>query len=150
MFNFLKLQRMARPLFFATFFIWAQLWIHLWFLVSLRQEMLCNSHGPFGIFFPSWVFLGIALGILIGIGIFYQKIPSLFYGWPLFLIVVGGLSNVFERVVFGCIIDFVSVFSFFPVFNIADSMITLGVVGGLWRWLVKENFFKEKKNTEGK
>jgi len=66
------------------------------------------------------------------------------------LIVVGGLSNVFERVVFGCIIDFVSVFSFFPVFNIADSMITLGVVGGLWRWLVKENFFKEKKNTEGK
>jgi len=44
------------------------------------------------------------------------------------LIVGGALSNIIDRIVYGHVIDFISV-SFWPSFNLADSAITLGVLG---------------------
>lgn len=47
----------------------------------------------------------------------------------LFLILLGGLSNLYDRLIFGYVIDFIWFFLFpFSIFNIADVMIFLGVV----------------------
>ena len=43
------------------------------------------------------------------------------------LIFGGGLSNIVDRVNFGCVRDFVSLLNF-PSFNLADSVITVGAI----------------------
>ena len=47
------------------------------------------------------------------------------------LILGGALGNLFDRLVYGHVIDFISVHwdrSYFPAFNLADSAITVGAV----------------------
>lgn len=46
--------------------------------------------------------------------------------WSTALILGGGLSNVVDRIVYGHVVDYVSL-GWWPVFNIADTMITVGV-----------------------
>jgi signal peptidase II len=43
------------------------------------------------------------------------------------LIVTGLLSNLIDRIFRGYVVDFID-FKFWPVFNVADSLITIGVV----------------------
>ncbi|HPN96361.1 MAG TPA: signal peptidase II [Candidatus Moranbacteria bacterium] len=43
------------------------------------------------------------------------------------LIISGGLSNIADRFMFGCVIDFIDL-GFWPVFNIADIYITIGAI----------------------
>ena len=51
------------------------------------------------------------------------------YLWNTFLILViaGAISNAIDRLQYGCVIDFISIGSF-PIFNIADIFISLGVI----------------------
>ena len=47
------------------------------------------------------------------------------------LILGGAIGNLFDRLVYGHVVDFISVHwdkSYFPAFNIADSAITVGAV----------------------
>ena len=53
------------------------------------------------------------------------------------LIVGGGLANIIDRIGDGTVTDFIQVGSF-PVFNIADCCITVGVVLLLWEMVTKE------------
>jgi signal peptidase II len=68
----------------------------------------------------------------------------------------GALGNLIDRIVFGPVTDFISVLGF-PVFNIADSCITIGVgllILGFWlsekheAQTVEEDVQKEQKNLE--
>ncbi len=45
----------------------------------------------------------------------------------LILILSGAISNIIDRFAHGCIIDFIDI-KFWPVFNLADVFITLGVI----------------------
>jgi signal peptidase II len=45
----------------------------------------------------------------------------------LILILSGSISNVIDRLYFGCIVDFIDL-KFWPVFNLADSFIVIGVI----------------------
>jgi len=45
----------------------------------------------------------------------------------LILILSGATSNILDRLYFGCIIDFIDL-KFWPVFNLADTFIVLGVI----------------------
>lgn len=105
----------------------------------LVGESVCNDGGAWGI--------PIHLGILIGIGagvisFIIWKWRSIMLGrmavWGV-LFLAGGLSNVYERLHFGCVMDYIGTFSWFPVFNMADVFLTIAVLGFLW-----EN--KEKRN----
>jgi signal peptidase II len=46
----------------------------------------------------------------------------------------GALGNVIDRVRFGEVVDFID-FGWFPVFNVADSAITVGAVALVWYFL---------------
>jgi signal peptidase II len=48
----------------------------------------------------------------------------------------GAISNLADRLRFGCVVDFLD-FRIWPVFNIADSAITVGTLWLLWRILTK-------------
>jgi signal peptidase II len=58
------------------------------------------------------------------------------------LILIGALSNILDRIIFGHIIDYVD-FGWFPVFNIADACITLGgIYIILWFLFIDRKQFK--------
>lgn len=54
---------------------------------------------------------------------------NLFLYWD--MVIAGGLGNLFERFFFGKVTDFISILNF-PIFNIADMLIFLGIVGILF------------------
>ncbi len=56
----------------------------------------------------------------------------------LFLIVAGASSNLFDRFVYGYVIDYISV-PFFTVFNLADALICIGVILISWKTLNTKN-----------
>lgn len=43
------------------------------------------------------------------------------------LMMAGAISNILDRVIHGCVIDFIDL-KFWPVFNLADSFIVLGAI----------------------
>jgi len=43
------------------------------------------------------------------------------------LIIAGGLSNITDRIIHGCVTDFIDL-KFWPVFNLADIYITIGAI----------------------
>lgn len=53
------------------------------------------------------------------------------YALALSLILAGAAGNLFDRLFFGSVIDFLD-FRVWPVFNVADSAITIGVILALW------------------
>ncbi|MFH1366984.1 MAG: signal peptidase II [Patescibacteria group bacterium] len=82
--------------------------------------------------FPVASYLLYPLIILIIIIVFYFLIISLkrsnyFFLWSFGLIFVGAVSNLIDRVRFGHVVDYVNFLGWFPVFNISDAMIVLGV-----------------------
>ena len=91
-----------------------------------------NTGAAFGIGSQStWLFIIIASVIVIGI-IFWLCIskdlkPGLVIA--LSLLAAGGIGNVVDRVIFGYVVDFIE-FNFieFPVFNVADICVTIGVI----------------------
>lgn len=52
-----------------------------------------------------------------------------FLTFSLFLIIFGGLDNIFDRIYYGFVIDWINISIFpFSVFNIADIMIVSGII----------------------
>ncbi len=59
-----------------------------------------------------------------------QWLETAALGW----IIAGALSNLYDRLNYGYVIDYIDL-SYFTVFNVADSMICLGVAVLMWRQL---------------
>jgi len=53
--------------------------------------------------------------------------------WAMGLILGGALGNLVDRVRFGAVVDFFD-FRIWPVFNVADSCITVGAALVVWAW----------------
>ena len=53
------------------------------------------------------------------------------------LIIGGGLANIIDRLIDGTVTDFFQVGNF-PVFNVADSCITVGIAVLFWEMVVKK------------
>lgn len=56
----------------------------------------------------------------------------------------GALGNLYDRFVFGFVVDFIKV-PYWPAFNIADSALTVGVVGALIVFWMKESSASESR-----
>ncbi|GFO76462.1 signal peptidase II [Bathymodiolus platifrons methanotrophic gill symbiont] len=79
-----------------------------------------------------WFFAVLAGSISIGIIVWIKRLKSeeILSAISLSLILGGAIGNLIDRVVYGYVIDFLDVYYqawHWPVFNIADSAITVGV-----------------------
>lgn len=98
-----------------------------------------NRGAAFGILknhLPFFVFTSIIAIILILRSL--KDSPSRLYRLSLWLILSGAVGNLIDRMVFGYVIDFLD-FRIWPVFNIADSAITIGAVLLGWTIIFKKN-----------
>ena len=100
-----------------------------------------NNGTAFGLFKGANVALAILSALVIMLIVFYvlkNRVPGFANSLTLGLILGGALGNLFDRVRFGCIIDFID-FRVWPVFNIADSAITIGMTVLAWN-ILRQNF----------
>jgi signal peptidase II len=88
-----------------------------------------NSGAAFGLVpAGAGVFLVASVVVSIALVLYVARTPiSLWGGAVLGLILGGTIGNGFDRLVYGFVTDFVNV-HFWPVFNVADSAISIGVV----------------------
>jgi signal peptidase II len=90
---------------------------------------ICNKGIAFGISLPHWLILGLIIAIIFFTGFLILnlklEILNQFSNYPLVLILSGAISNLFDRLYFGCVIDFIDL-RIWPIFNLADIFICLG------------------------
>ena len=87
-----------------------------------------NSAGDAG----PWILSALAVAISIGLVVWMRRAESRMLAVALGLVVGGALGNVVDRMVYGAVYDFLDVHAWgyhWPAFNLADSAITLGVLG---------------------
>lgn len=89
-----------------------------------NMEWLCNPGIAFGMRIPLGLFYLAWIIIIVGLLLWSRKnprIPKL----AVALALSGGISNIIDRLVFGCVTDFIDL-RIWPVFNLADIMIVCG------------------------
>lgn len=136
----MKLQKVGRLILFVAFFLCLHFFLRFWVTNVAIFSTVCNFGGPFGITIPKWLFIPAFFGALVFLVVQWWRENSFSSEWPWLLIFSGGLANLLERFFFGCITDYIAP-PFSPVFNVADILLTVGVIGILW----KGYFKKEEK-----
>src|SRR3989344_1258449 len=93
-------------------------------------QLIQNTGASFGIFQGNNTPLIIASTLIIGGLMYYvwKENPPQKEVFFYIMIIAGALSNLIDRIMFSAVTDFIY-FHFWPAFNIADSAITIGVVG---------------------
>jgi len=103
-----------------------------YFNVSFSLNTVANTGAAWGVF-PDHFNLLLALRICVVTGIlvcllYFRPVSRL--RLPLWLIVTGAMGNIIDMIRYGHVIDFIHFRFFgwsFPIFNLADSCITIGV-----------------------
>ena len=118
--------------------------------ISFSLNHVENLGAPWGIFSAHSKLLFFARVVIITTLIFYtsyfNKIKR--RRFPIWLIITGAIGNVVDYLFYGHVIDmfhFVFWGYSYPVFNIADSMICVGIFS-----LVLQSLFEPKENSEMK
>ena len=99
-----------------------------------RITYTCNDGAAFSILKGKRVFF-IIMTIIVVCFIVYYLLKNKVYWvekYSLLLIISGAVGNLIDRIMYGYVIDFLDFIIFgydFPVFNIADSFITIGAIG---------------------
>lgn len=107
-----------------------------------------NTGAAFGMFQGGGtVFAILAVIVTIIIIVYYPQIPQqyLFMRIAVAMQMGGAIGNLIDRILFGPVLDFIAV-SVFPVFNIADASITVGVAILLISLWVEERKQKETRH----
>jgi signal peptidase II len=94
---------------------------------------ILNRGAAFGILEnQQWFFLVIAILLFLLYGIFHKRLPSsCIVHCGVGLLLGGALGNALDRVCTGAVVDFFD-FRIWPVFNVADMSIVVGVCLLLW------------------
>lgn len=98
-----------------------------------------------------WFFSAIALAVIVGISWRLINIANTnrWEALSLSCILGGAIGNLLDRLVYGHVVDFIQFHWqkswYFPAFNVADSVITIGVILMLF-----ESFFVKKTEGIGK
>ncbi|MEO8744842.1 MAG: signal peptidase II [Candidatus Dormiibacterota bacterium] len=97
---------------------------HLVAITNVRNSGAAFGFAPAG----ALVFLVASVVVSIGLVVYVVRDPSNLWNDAVLGLVLGGtLGNGFDRIVYGTVTDFINV-HFWPVFNVADSAISTGVV----------------------
>ena len=94
-----------------------------------------------------WLFAAIAVAATVGLTIWMRRLrrDEKLLGACLALIIGGALGNLYDRLVHGYVVDFLSFHAAgwsYPAFNVADIGITLGAIGLIW-----ESIFGERRRA---
>ncbi len=106
-----------------------------------------NTGAAFGMFQGgNAVLIGLTVAITLAILVYYQSLPEdhLFQRICLALMVGGSIGNLIDRLTLGYVVDFVAV-GRFPVFNLADSCVTVSVILLLISTIIEE---RKAQSTE--
>ena len=106
-----------------------------------------NTGAAFGMFQGgNAVLIGLTVAITLAILIYYQTLPEdhLFQRICLALMVGGSIGNLIDRLTLGYVVDFVAI-GRFPVFNLADSCVTVSVILLLISTIIEE---RKAQSTE--
>ncbi|MFZ3070163.1 MAG: signal peptidase II [Anaerolineaceae bacterium] len=109
-----------------------------------------NTGAAFGIFQSGNTILKIFTSVIaVVIVIYYQQIPASqkLARVSMSMMVGGALGNLIDRFTQGFVTDFISVGSF-PVFNVADSCVTVGVGLLILAMLIQENKDRKALNSD--
>ena len=90
----------------------------------------------------AWLLTGITSVIIVGLLVWMTRLRERTMLLGLALVVGGALGNVIDRVRFGHVIDFLNVHYkhfYWPAFNLADSMICVGVALLVWSQIRGQN-----------
>mgnify|MGYP000229245364 FL=1 len=97
-----------------------------------------------------WFFAAVAVGASIALTVWLSRLKAdeklLAIALP--LIIGGALGNLYDRLVHGYVVDFLSFHVagwYYPAFNIADIGITLGAAGMIW-----ESLFADRRRNQRK
>jgi len=126
--------------FFLTCLIIIDQAVKYFLLRNNLWSLLCNQKAAWGIGLPGNFLL---LSTLLAIIFLFWLAKRSNWDWPYILLLAGGLSNLFDRYWRGCVPDFIylgrwpffSFLSWFPVFNLADIFLTVGIIWLLSSWL---------------
>lgn len=99
-----------------------------------RITYTCNDGAAFSILKGKRVFFIIMTIIVVFLIVYYLLKNNVYWveKYSLLLIISGAVGNLIDRIMYGYVIDFLDFIIFgydFPVFNIADSFITIGAIG---------------------
>ncbi|MCL4441706.1 MAG: signal peptidase II [Firmicutes bacterium] len=104
-----------------------------------------NPGAAFGILAgKTWFFVGITALVLVGMAVSYRWINQAgpLYHWALGLVAGGAVGNLVDRIRYTKVIDFLD-FRVWPVFNLADTAICIGVA------LILLDAFREFRRENG-
>jgi len=106
----------------------------------LNLTLVYNRGAAFGMFknqLLTFIFIS-ALAIIFIVYNLKNKRNSFIFKISLSLILAGAIGNLIDRLRFGFVIDFLD-FRIWPVFNLADSAITIAALLLSWELLFKKN-----------
>lgn len=87
----------------------------------------------------------VRIAVVVGLAAYIWLSPKAReYRYPLIMIIAGGLGNILDYFIYGHVIDMFHLFFWgysYPVFNIADASIFLGIV-----WLLFHSFVRKKND----
>lgn len=113
----------------------------------LTLRLTYNPGGAFGVLQGVPNFFLIATVVIVAFILYWARtVDSAGWAIPLGLVLGGGLGNLFDRIfrdTGGRVVDFVDL-QVWPVFNVADSAITIGVLA-----LLVMSFRAERRTGEG-
>ncbi|WP_338469888.1 signal peptidase II [Niallia sp. XMNu-256] len=100
-----------------------------------------------------WFFYIITVIVIIGIIFYMQKSKDegALFKWALSLMLGGAIGNFIDRVLRQEVVDFIHTYPFgynFPIFNIADSSLVIGVALLIIHMFREEKKEKEKVNAD--
>lgn len=120
-------------------------------LPFLSWTLTCNTGAAFSMLQGyGWLFAAVAAVVSLYLAFEIRRLASAaagsfrLEGTACALIMAGALGNLVDRLTRACVVDFVHVhYGWFnyPVFNVADSAITVGAT--LWIWLL---LFRDKRS----
>jgi len=113
-------------------------WTGSVFLLDQFSKKLVSFYWPEILYCNTQMALGLpknALFFWLGYILFFGFLLWLIFkhkSLALFLVLGGTLSNLFDRLFWGCVVDWIALPGF-PIFNLADIMISLGLIWFLFQ-----------------